>query len=751
MYRRAPQVGHPANPNPSETVTQLPYQDRKLSPNQRTDDLMSRMELPEKVGQLMQADGRVRAAEQVRERSAGSFLHILGEKTVELQKLAAETGLGVPVIFGIDAIHGHGFWEGATVFPTQLAVSCSWNPELLEIQGRITAKEMLVTGLHWTFSPVLCLARDMRWGRVDETFGEDPHLLGVLGAALVRGLQGKKLSDPDSVLACAKHFAGYSETAGGRDASEADLSERKLRSHFLPPFEAMVKAGCRTFMTGYQNIDGVACTTNRWLLTQVLREEWGFDGFVVTDWNNVGRLVTQRFLFESVEQAAPHALRAGNDMIMTTPDYYQAVIDQVRAGTLTEADVDQACRRILRHKFELGLFDDKRFPELNRAPEVVGCAEHREPLLRSALESIVLLKNEPIAGSGASDAPVLPIPPGVNRIAVVGPNADDTLAQLGDWSFGSGQAMVNTGGHPRQLVSTVLDGIREQATKRGIAVDHHAGCAVMSDDLSEVPHAVALANKADVVVAVVGDVLDQHGEMKDRFEIDLTGGQLPLLKQLKATGKPLVVVLINSKPLSIPWVAENADAVLEAFNPGMAGGQAVGQLLFGEQNPMGKLTVSFPKHVGQQPVYYQQIPGWHGNRHTDYDSTPVYSFGYGLSYTRYEYSNLSLSKEELGAGEGVCVSVDVQNVGERAGTEIVQVYLNDVVTSLSTPEKQLKRFLRAKLAPGEKRTLSFELGPEDLSFLGRDCKPVVEPGLFEVMVGASSRDQDLLKAQFQVT
>jgi beta-glucosidase len=723
----------------------LPYQDPGLSVEQRTNDLLGRMSLEEKIGQLVQADGRKQAAEQVREKRVGSFLHILGAPTVELQKLAEKTGLGIPLIFGIDAIHGHGFWAGATVFPTQLGISCSWNPELLEIQGRITAREMLATGLHWTFSPVLCLARDMRWGRVNETFGEDPHLLGVLGAALVRGLQGSSLSDPDSVIACAKHFAGYSETVGGRDASEAELSERKLRTYFLPPFREMVKAGCRSFMTAYQCIDGVACVVNRWLLTDVLRGEWGFEGFVVTDWNNVGRTVTEQFLYATIEEAVGPSLHAGNDMIMVTPEFYDAALAQVAKGSLAKEDVELACRRVLSHKLELGLFDHKRYPPLHRVPEIVGSAEHREPLLRAALESVVLLKNEKPAHGRHR---ILPLSSNIRHLALLGPNADDTLAQLGDWSFGSGQASLNTGGHPRHLVSTVLDGVREKARTRAIGVDYERGCDVMSNDLSHIQRAADLAAAADVAVVVVGDVIDQTGETKDRYELDLTGGQMPLLEAVKKTGTPLVVVLINSKPLCIPWVAEHADAIIEAFNPGMLGGEAIAEILFGEANPIGKLTVSFPQHVGQQPVYYQQIPGWHGNRHTGYTNKPLFAFGYGLSYTTYSYEKLELSAKELAAGQSIGVEVTVKNTGGRAGTEIVQLYLNDVITSLSTPEKTLKRYARVHLDRGQSQVVRFELGPEDLTFIGRDSKPITEPGEFEVLVGSSSRNEDLLRARF---
>lgn len=743
------------------TVTDLlPYQDPQLSPARRTKDLMGRMSREEKVGQLVQADGRQDAELQVRERRVGSFLHILGDKTVELQKIAEKTGLGIPLLFGIDAIHGHGFWQGATVFPTQLALSCAWNPELLKTMGQITAKEMLCTGLQWTFSPVLCLTRDLRWGRVGETFGEDPYLIGCLAAALVQGYQGDDLAADDSVLACAKHFAGYSETVGGRDATEADLSERKLRTYFLPPFEAMVKAGCRTFMTGYQCIDGVACTVNRWLLTDVLRGEWGFEGFVVTDWNNIGRLHEQQRLYSSVQAASADALIAGNDMIMVTPAFYEGTLGHLQEGTVSDDELNLACRRVLEHKFAIGLFDHKRYPPLDKAPEVIGCAAHREPLLESALQSIVLLKNEsPVGPSSARATNLLPLSNHIRKIAVLGPNADDPLAQLGDWSFGSGQADLATGGHPRELVRTVLDGINSKASARAIDVEYSAGAQVMSDDLSGVPAAAEIAASADVAVVVVGDVLDQTGEECDRYELDLTGGQMPLLKAVKATGTPLVVVLINSKPLCIAWVAENADAIVEAFNPGMDGGDAVAQILFGESNPCGKLTVSFPHSVGQQPVYYQRIPGWHGNKHTGYTDTPLFAFGYGLSYTSYEYSSVRLSTSELslatvssleGNAAVLTAEVTLTNTGSREGTEIVQLYLNDLFTSLSTPEKTLIGFQRVTLQPKESQVLHFDVSRDNLSFIGRDAKPLTELGTFEVMLGSSSRNQDLQRAVFEL-
>ena len=721
-----------------------PYQDRSLSTERRVRDLSARMSLEQKLGQLVQADGRFNAAEQVQAECVGSFLHILGKDTVALQRLAETTPLGIPLLFGIDAIHGHGFWPGATVFPTQLAVSCAWNPELLEKMGRVTAREMLCTGLHWTFSPVLCITRDLRWGRVGETFGEDPLLIGELGKALIRGLQGEALSDPDSVLACAKHYAGYSETVGGRDATEAELSERKLRSLFLPPFREAVRAGCRTFMTAYQCIDGVSCVVNRWLLTDVLRQEWGFDGFVVTDWDNVGRTFKQQALYPSIDAAVSDAVKAGNDMIMVTPEFYSAALRQIHDGALDAAVVDQACLRVLRQKFDLGLFDDKRYPDLGRVPDVVGSKSHRAEMLLCARQSLVLLKNEAVG-----DAPLLPLSTSkLSRIAVLGPNADDHIAQLGDWSFGSGQAELSTEGHPRNLVTTVLDGLRSRAT--GAVIDYARGCHVMDPNESQIGEAVELARKADIAIVVVGDVLEEVGEECDRSELELSGGQLPLLRAVKATGTPLVVVLINSKPLCISWVAKHADAIVEAFNPGMLGGQAIAELLFGDLNPQGKLTVSFPTSVGQQPVTYQQIPGWHGNKHGTYNVQPLFPFGFGLSYTRYEYSELRLDATQLREGQALSGTFKLSNTGARSGTEIAQVYLNDLFTSLSTPSKLLKWFERVELAAGESKAVAFEFAYEELGFLDHKGRVLVEPGTFEVMVGSSSRDEDLLRERFEL-
>jgi beta-glucosidase len=718
------------------------YQDASRPVAERVEDLLGRMTLAEKAGQMCQMNGRDGAEAFLQEHQVGSFLHMLGEETNALQAQAAKTRLGIPVLFGIDAIHGHAFWPTSTVFPSQLALSCSWNPELVTEVGRITAREVAYTGVHWTFSPVLGTTRDLRWGRVGETFGEDPYLIGVLGSALVRGYQGDDLSDPETIAACGKHYAGYSGAQGGRDSAEADLSERAMRSIYLPPFRAAVKAGCATLMAGYHAVDGVPCSANRWLLTDVLREEWGFEGFVVSDWKNVEHMNDEQRVSPDLTDAARRVVMAGNDVAMNTPGFTELVIHLVEQGALDESLVDRAVRNVLRLKFELGLFDANRYAELEKGAEVIGCAAHRTVALEAAYQSVVLLKN-------ADD--LLPLGDGIRRIAVIGPNADDPLAQLGDWVQWSGQ--LGEAGLPdrsRESVVTVLDGIRARAGA-GRVVEYAHGCDVLDTRSEEIAAAVELARAADVAVVVVGDTLALAGECRDRANLDLSGGQQALLEAVYATGTPMVVVLLSSKPLTIPWVAEHVQSLVVAWNPGLEGGTAVAGILFGDRNPSGKLTVSFPHHVGQQPVYYNLIPGWHGEpKYVDLPQEPLFPFGYGLSYTRFAYSNLRLAADVLAEGEALQVWVDVENVGERAGVEVVQLYVNDLFSSVTTPLKELKSFARVELEPGERRTVQLAVAYEQLALVNADLETLVEPGPFEVMVGGSSRDEDLLKDRFEV-
>ncbi len=713
-----------------------PYRSPALSVDARVADLLSRMTLEEKIGQLMLWDARGEDLSFINTRHAGSLLHILGAKINRAMDLAAKERLGIPLLIGEDGIHGHSFWKGATIFPTQLALAASWNPELLEQVGRVTAEEMAPTGIHWTFSPVLCLTRDLRWGRTDETFGEDPYLIGEFGAALIRGYQGKGLNDPTAVLATAKHYAGYSETQGGRDASEADISRRKLRSYFLPPFERAARAGAMTFMTGYQSMDGVPSTVNHWLLTEVLKDEWGFRGVLVTDWDNTGRLVYEQKVAATYADASIMALRAGNDIIMTTPQFYKGALEAVHSGRLAESEIDAPVARLLALKFRMGLFENPRRPDLARAAVETARADHRAVNLAAARQSLILLQNNG----------VLPLDPAkVKSIAVIGPNADDDLQQLGDWSLGSPQHPPEAGKQPREKTTTVLDGIRALAPA-GTSVRYEHGCSIINDDLSGIPAAVAAAQASDVIVAVVGDHLRFVGETLSTATLEMQGGQIALLDALAKTGKPMVVVLVNSKPLVLPASAKRAAAIVEGFNSGMEGGRALAEALFGQLNPSGKLTISVPVHVGQQPVFYSQVRGQHGDRYADLTQEPLFPFGYGLSYTQYRYSNLRLGSSKLARGQSAQVSVDVENIGKRAGDEIVQVYVSDVVTSVTWVNKALKGFARVHLAPGEKKTVQVTLPWEAFQIVNAEAKSVVEPGEFEILVGPSSRDRDLLKA-----
>ena len=721
----------------SETPT---YKDPNQPLERRVEDLIARMTLPEKVGQLMQLNGQIEPLETVREMQPGSLLHILNDELAQAMDAAAETPLGIPLLVGEDGIHGHSFHPGATIFPTQLAMACSWNPELIEAAARVTAREMATTGAHWTFSPVLCLSRDVRWGRTGETFGEDPWLIGEFGAAMIRGYQGAGLADPDGVLACAKHYAGYSETQGGRDASEADISRRKLRSFFLPPFERAARAGCMTFMTGYQSMDGLPSTANHWLLTQVLKEEWGFAGILVTDWDNVGRLHWEQRIVPTAKEAAVVAVRCGNDLIMATPSFFEAAQAAVREGLLAETEIDAILRRILRLKFRMGLFENPRRPNREQQARVIASPEHRALNLELARQSLVLLKNDGI----------LPLSPDrLQKIAVVGPNADDALAQLGDWSLGSSQHPPSAGKQPRACTVTLLDGIRARVPA-SVSVAYARGCSLDSTESGELPAALAACADADLIVLAVGDALPFIGETLSTATLELQGGQAALMAAIIALGKPVVLALVNSKPLVLPAASEQAAAIVECFNPGMQGGTAFAELLFGDFNPAGKLTISFPQHVGQQPSFYSQVRGQHGKSYADLEQSPRFAFGFGLSYTRFEYSNLRLAKSRLAPGEALELSFELYNSGAREGTEVAQVYGSDLVTSVTWVNKVLLAFARVTLAAGERRTITLNIPQERLSLVDAYERRVVEPGEFEVLVAPCSREAGALRARFTV-
>ncbi len=708
-----------------------PYKDKTKPAEARARDLLARMTVQEKAAQMLQLPYSKMPRKEAllwAKKGIGSFLHTLGDDARELQAAALKTRLGIPLLFGIDAIHGHALNDAATVFPSQLAAACSWNRELVEEMGRVTAREVATDGLHWTFSPVLCLGRDTRWGRIDETFGEDPYLTGELGAAMIKGYQGESLDDEESILACAKHYFGYGEAVGARDSCDTAVTFRKAREVFLPPFRKAVEAGCATFMTAYGSIDGTPLTVSEKALRHILKDELGFGGFVVTDWDNLASLVTYQHVAADLEEATRLAVAAGNDMIMTSFGFYDAVIKLVETGRLDEKLLDDAVFRILRVKFSMGLFER---PEKKGRPGCFSCAEHLDASKRLARESLVLLKNDG----------VLPFKSNMLRIAVIGPNADDIRAQYGDWTYFS-HPEPDPGREPKRPYVTVLEGMRKLAEKRGAGVLYHRGCGVLDENDSDINSAVEAAKASEVIVLVIGDVIEQMGETKDRAKLELSGAQQELFDRLRALSKPIVTVLVSSKPLCISKIAAETDALLVAFNGGMFGGLAVAEAVFGQLNPCGRLPISFPRHSGQLPVYYNSLPGWHGGKYMDLPESPLFTFGEGLSYTEYEYSGLVLDKENL------ILRVDVTNKGELDGAETVQVYLRDLVSSVMTSVLRLIAFEKITLSAGETKAVTFRLKKDDFSLVNPDERRVVEPGAFVIMAGPCAIGERLLKTEF---
>ncbi|WAC66126.1 glycoside hydrolase family 3 C-terminal domain-containing protein [Agrococcus sp. SL85] len=745
-------------------LTTAPYLDASRPVEERVADLLGRMTLDEKIGQMLQLDAREDLDDIVLAKHAGSILHASPAKVRRAAELTASTRLGIPLLVAEDCIHGHSFWEGATIFPTQLGMAATWDAPLLERVARATAAEVAATGIHWTFSPVLCIARDLRWGRVGETFGEDPHLIGELASAMVRGYQGDGLHDRDAILATAKHFAGYSETQGGRDASEADISRRKLRSWFLPPFERVAREGCRTFMLGYQTTDGVPITVNDWLLSEVLRGEWGYTGTLVTDWDNVGRMVWEQQVQPDHAHAAAAAVKAGNDVIMTTPGFFEGAHEAIERGMLDEADVDRAVARILSLKLRFGLFEDPRLPDDERIAAVIGAPAHEALNLEVARRSLVLLRNDgslPLAEAGAA-----------KRIAVVGPLADDAQTQLGDWAGSSGQVDWMPDGHPRERITTVLDGLRE-LVPAGWDVEHALGAEILDlvedprgpvlpdgqprpqivlpkePDEAQIAAAVAAAERADLVVAVVGDRIELVGEGRSTATLELLGGQRAMLEALAATGTPMVVVLLASKPLVLPEAVEGASLVWAA-SPGMQGGRAIAELLLGRIEPAGRLPISFARHVGQQPTYYNQIRGQHGDRYADLTQSPAFAFGEGLSYTTVEYRDAEILTGIVPVDGEVRARVRLRNTGERPAHEVVQAYVRDRVTSVSWADRELQAFRRVVVQPGEEVVVELAVPASACSIVDAAGRRVVEPGEFELLLGPSSREEALLPVPFRI-
>jgi beta-glucosidase len=737
----------------SETTASVPAEAEVV---ERVEALLARMSLEEKVGQLAQIGGAdwnqgPKPEDVIRKGGAGSVLWLNDTKRFnELQKIAVEESpSGIPLLFALDVIHGY-----RTIFPVPLAMAASWDPAVAEQAQTIAAKEARAAGLHWTFGPMLDIARDARWGRIVEGAGEDPCLGAAMAAAQVRGFQGGDLSDPERVVACAKHFAGYGAADGGRDYDPVFLSEAQLRNVYFPPFRAAVKAGAGTFMSAYMDLNNVPASGNRWLLHDVLRGEWGFAGFVVSDAFAVANLVIQGHARDR-RDAALRSLQAGLNMDMASNSYLESLVDLVNDGSLSLDQIDEMVRPILAIKVRMGLFEHPYVDE-TLLEKVVALPEHRQASRLAAQRSMVLLRNE---------GGLLPLAKNQKNVAVIGPLADSMEATEGSWMvFGHNPAAV-----------TVLQGIRARlpgakvtyapgpeirrdfpsffddfnpAAKKPIQTPEAAGAAFQT--------AVETARGADLVIMVLGENADMAGEFASRGSLDLPGRQEELLKAVSALGKPLVLVLLNGRPLSINWAAEHVPAILEAWEPGTEGGQAVADILFGAANPGGKLPVCFPRSGSHAPLYYARtlthLPEsspMYRSRYWDSPTTPLYPFGFGLSYTTFSIANLKISDARVKVGQSVAVTADVTNTGAVAGDEVVQLYLHQKWGSDSRPARELKGFERLTLQPGETKTVTFHLGPDELGYWSTNAGEwIQEAAAFDIWVGADSLAT--LHADFEV-
>jgi beta-glucosidase len=712
----------------------------------KVEALLERMSLTEKIGQLTQISGAdfspgPAPEEIIRSGRAGSVLWLNDTRKFNaLQKIAVEESPSkIPLLFALDVIHGY-----RTIFPVPLAMASSWDPAVAEKSQSVAAKEARAAGLHWTFGPMLDIARDARWGRIVEGAGEDPFLGAAMAAAQVRGLQGPYPGAPEHLLACAKHFAGYGAADGGRDYDPVYLPEVQLRNIYFPPFQAAVKAGVATFMSAYMDLNNVPASGNRWLLQGVLRGEWGFHGFVVSDAFAVGNLVTQGFARDD-RDAALRALRAGVNMDMASNTYMFCLAGLVEDGTLKEDEIEALVRPILALKIRLGLFEQPYVDE-SLLSQVVALPEHRQAARRAAQRSMVLLRNE---GS------LLPLSKSLKNIAVIGPLADSQEATEGSWMvFNHQPAAV-----------TVLQGIRAKVSQA--RVEYAPGPAIRRDFSSpfeemnqeqqkpaQTPEqaeaafqeAVAIAKRADLVITVLGENADMAGEAASRSSLDLPGRQEELLKAVAALGKPVVLVLLNGRPLSITWAAEHVPAILEAWEPGSEGGNAIADLLFGDANPGGKLPVTFPRDARHMPLYYARNlthapegSPMYASRYWDSLPTPLYPFGFGLSYTTFSIDNLRLSAAQVKVGQSVSVTVEVTNTGQVAGDEVVQLYIHQKAGSDSRPMRELKGFERVTLQPGEVKLVTFRLGPGELEYWSTNSgRWIQEAAEFDIWVGADS-------------
>ena len=732
----------PAQPGWARTD---PVMDRFL------DDLIGRMTLAEKIGQMTlltsdwQSTGptmRESYKQDIQAGKVGNIFNAFSAKyTRDLQRLAIEgTRLKIPLMFGYDVIHGH-----RTIFPISLGEAASWDLAAIEKSARVSAQEASAEGIHWTFSPMVDIARDPRWGRMSEGAGEDVHLGSQVAKARVRGYQGTDLSAPDTILATAKHFAAYGAAQAGRDYHTVDVTERTLRDVYLPPFKAAVDAGVASFMTSFNEVDGVPASGNKYLLTDVLRNQWGFDGFVVTDYTSINEMVAHGYA-KDLPQAGKQAIDAGVDMDLQGAVFLEHFPKSVAEGQVRQAAIDKAVRRILEMKYRLGLFADPyRYSDDAREKATVYRPDFLEAARDVARKSMVLLKNE---------GNTLPLG-SARRIALIGPLANSKPDMIGSWA---------AAGDRQTRPVTVLEGMKARAGTRA-TVSYAKGASYEFGDAGKTngfAEALALAKRSDVIVAVMGEKWDMTGEAASRTSLDLPGNQQALLERLVATGKPVVLVLMSGRPNSIEWAQDKVPAILHAWYPGTSGGHAVADVLFGDYNPSGKLPVTFPRNVGQVPIHYDMKNtgrpielgaknAKYVSRYLETPNTPLYRFGHGLSYTSFGYSPVTLSAPAMGAAGAITASATITNTGARAGEEVVQLYVRDLVGSVTRPVQELKGFQKIALAPGESRRVSFTLRPQDLAFTRADMSYGWEPGQFRLWIAPSSGADASTPVEFEIT
>ncbi len=721
---------------------------QQKSIDQKVDSVLRLMTLDEKIGQLNQynddwvATGPVTVdsdkSNQIRNGQVGSLLNCLGvERTAAWQKIAMQSRMKIPLLFGQDVIHGF-----KTTFPIPLAEACSWDPEAMKLSAQIAADEASASGIHWTFAPMVDIARDPRWGRIMEGAGEDPYLGSVIAKARVEGFQGDKLGGLNSVMACAKHFAAYGAAIGGRDYNSVDMSDRMLWETYLPPFKAAADAGVATFMNSFNDINGVPATGNKYLQREILKGKWNFSGFVVSDWGSIGEMINHGNVKNDYE-AALSAITAGSDMDMESRCYKNNLAKLVNDKSVPIALIDDAVRRILVKKFELGLFDDPfRFCNAEREKKALNNPEHPKTARQIAAKSIVLLKNE---------NQLLPLSRNIKTIAFIGPLVKAVKQNKGFWD-------VDLPGVDSNFIVSQWEGLQNKVGETTKLL-YAKGCEIEGNNTDGFAEAVNMAKQADVVILSIGERRDMSGEAKSRSNICIPGVQEDLLKVLLATGKPVVVLINAGRPLVFNYTADHAQAILYTWWLGSEAGNAIADVLFGDYNPSAKLAVTFPRSVGQIPIYYSHFstgrPASSDDNH-NYNSSyldesifPKYAFGYGLSYTSFAYSNLHVSAATINRNEQIVASVSVTNTGKYEGEEIVQLYLRDKVGSIARPVKELKDFRKVLLKAGETKTIKFIIDNEKLSFYNQNLEWVSEPGDFELMIGASSEDIRL-KGAFQL-